>query len=103
MLKGSGIMREEDRKKCKNNKDGKESIYVSSSKTGLVFKLVIIALVFSSFLVVSVCFINKYNIDNILSINNYISYGDEEKHTTVLIQWEKDSGVYIFCRCLKHI
>ena len=79
MLKGSGIMREEDRKKCKNNKDGKESIYVSSSKTGLVFKLVIIALVFSSFLVVSVCFINKYNIDNILSINNYISYGDEEK------------------------
>lgn len=79
MLKGSGIMREEDRKKCKNNKDVKESIYVSSSKIGLVFKLVIIALVFSSFLVVSVCFINKYNIDNILSINNYISYGDEEK------------------------
>ena len=75
-------MIEEDRKKCKknkNNKDGKESIDVSSSKTALIFKLVIIALVFSSFLVLSVCFINKYNIDNILSINNYISYSDEEE------------------------
>ncbi len=73
-------MIEEDRRKCKkNNKDGKESIDVSSSKTVLIFKLVVIALVFSSFLVLSVSFVNKYKIDNILSINNIIAYSDEEE------------------------
>lgn len=75
-------MIEEDRRKCKkkkNNKDGKESIDVSSSKTVLIFKLVVIALVFSSFLVLSVFFVNKYKIDNILSINNIIAYSDEEE------------------------
>ena len=75
-------MLEEDRRKCKkkkNNKDGKESIDVSSSKTVLIFKLVVIALVFSSFLVLSVSFVNKYKIDNILSINNIIAYSDEEE------------------------
>lgn len=73
-------MIEEDRRKCKkNNKDGKESIDVSSSKTVLIFKLVVIALVFSSFLVLSVSFVNKYKINNILSINNIIAYSDEEE------------------------
>ena len=75
-------MIEEDRRKCKkkkNNKDGKESIDVSSSKTALIFKLVVIALVFSSFLVLSVSFVNTYKIDNILSINNIIAYSDEEE------------------------
>ena len=75
-------MIEEDRRKCKkkkNNKDGKESIDVSSSKTVLIFKLVVIALVFSSFLVLSVSFVNTYKIDNILSINNIIAYSDEEE------------------------
>lgn len=74
-------MLEEDKKKNskKNNKDGKESSDLSSSKTVLIFKLVVIALVFSSFLVLSVSFVNKYKIDNILSINNIIAYSDEEE------------------------
>ena len=74
-------MLEEDKKKNskKNNKDGKESSDLSSSKTVLIFKLVVIALVFSSFLVLSISFVNKYKIDNILSINNIIAYSDEEE------------------------
>lgn len=74
-------MLEEDKKKNskKNNKDGKESSDLSSSKTVLIFKLVVIALVFSSFLVLSVSFVNTYKIDNILSINNIIAYSDEEE------------------------
>lgn len=72
-------MIEEDRKKCKknkNNKDGKESIDVSSSKTVLIFKLVVIAFVFSSFLVLSVSFVNKNKIDNILFVDNSVAYSD---------------------------
>lgn len=75
-------MMEEDRGKCKkkkNNKDGKESIDVSSSKTVLIFKLVVISLVFSSFLVFSTFFVNKTKIDGTSSINQYVAYTDDEK------------------------
>ena len=74
-------MLEEDKEKNKNNKknnkDGKESSDLSSSKTVLIFKLVVIALVFSSFLVLSVSFVNKYKIDNILSVDNSVAYSSE--------------------------
>ena len=75
-------MMEEDRGKCKkkkNNKDGKESIDVSSSKTVLIFKLVVISLVFSSFLVFSTFFVNKTKIDGTSSINQHVAYTDDEK------------------------
>lgn len=72
-------MMEEEKSKKKKNKNGKENLSLSSSKTMLRIKLVIIALAFSSFLVLSVCFVNSLYKNNSLTVGNYIVYTKDEK------------------------